>query len=703
MKKKISFKVFVCAFISLLLTGCISVSAATVYSQHGNDAYNTYTYVETKSGISAVYAKPMFNSAKVISALDIGVEKFSKLADISVSSDKIFLLDSEQSRVVILNNDYTLYADYKNVAGESFVGAKGIYATEDAFYVSDTENARVLVFSLSGTLVREILLPESTLIPDDFKFKPTKMVVDSDGYTYILSDGSYYGAILYSPDGEFLGFYGSNTVTATVSTMLLSIWENLTTTNEKRGKQKSKLPYQFTDLYLDTDNFVYTSTGKTKNYQTQTGVIRKLSPAGTNILPSSDVKFGEQNIPSSGNAYSLPTQSMDGLCVDKDGFIYIYDSAYGKVYVYDKECNMLNAFGGGLGYGKQDGLFVTSAAIDIIDDDLLLIDSTKNSITVFTMTEYGKLLKQAQNMTLKGDYSNSKELWNQIYAQDNNSQLALSGLAKAAYSEGDYHTAMEYAEEAYDRDTYSSAFQHVRTEFLHKYFGIIFGLAIVLIIVIWVLLRLKKKKNIHFIKKRETILLSRVVMHPSATFTELKQKGGWSVKWGIILLVLFYVTESLKSLLGSFVFVSSGTGSFNSILLLVKTFGFILLWTIANWGVCTLFGGLGKIKEIFCVVTYSLIPMIFGNILHTVLTNFFVPDEIAFLTVLMTALQLYTIFTVIVGSIIIHDFSFGKFVGTTVLTFFGMLVVIFVGVIMIILVQQLVAFFATVYQEYIYR
>ena len=95
--------------------------------------------------------------------------------------------------------------------------------------------------------------------------------------------------------------------------------------------------------------------------------------------------------------------------------------------------------------------------------------------------------------------------------------------------------------------------------------------------------------------------------------------------------------------------------------------------------------------------------MIFGNILHTVLTNFFVPDEIAFLTVLMTALQLYTIFTVIVGSIIIHDFSFGKFVGTTVLTFFGMLVVIFVGVIMIILVQQLVAFFATVYQEYIYR
>ena len=437
MKKKITFKVFVCTFISLLLAGCISVSAATIYSEHGNDTYNTYTYIDTKSGMEAVYAKPMFNSAKVITAPELGIKKFSKLSDVSVSSDKIFLLDSEQSRVVILNKDYTLYADYQNISGESFVGAKGIYATDDSFYISDTENARVLVCSLSGTLIREITLPDSYLIPDDFKFKPTKMVVDSDGYTYILSDGSYYGAILYSPSGEFLGFYGSNTVTATISTMLLSIWENLTTTNEKRAKQTSKLPYQFTDLYLDEDNFIYTSTGKTKNYQVQTGVIRKLSPAGTNILPSNNVKFGEQYIPSSGNSYSLPTQSMDGLCVDKDGFIYIYDSSYGKIYVYDKECNMLNAFGGGLGFGKQDGLFVTAAGIDIIDDDLILIDSTKNTVTVFTMTEYGKLLKQAQNMTLKGDYSNSKELWQHIYAQDNNSQLALAGLAKAAYSEGD--------------------------------------------------------------------------------------------------------------------------------------------------------------------------------------------------------------------------------------------------------------------------
>lgn len=703
MQKKKLLRTAVCALVSCLLIGSVSAGASTVYSEHGNDAYTTYTYVESGSGMNAVYAKPMFNSAEVINNRDIGISPFSSLTDICVSSDKIFLLDSEQSRVVILNGDYSLFADYVNLSGETFTGAKGIYASGDYFYVADTENARVLVCSLSGEVVNKIVLPDSSLIPDNFKFKPTKVAVDSDGFTYILSDGSYYGAILYSPEGEFLGFYGSNTVTSSISAVLVSLWEKLTLTNEKRAKQTSKLPYQFTDLYIDKDNFIYTATGKTKNNQVQTGVVRKLSPSGTNILPSGDIVFGDQSIPSSGNTFFLPTQSIDGLCVDGDGFVYIYDSSYGKIYVYDAQCNMLNAFGGGIGNGKQNGVFCRVSGIDVLNSDILVIDSIKNSLTVFRINDYGKLLKKAQKMTLAGDYSNSEELWKQVYALDNNSQPALVGLAKSAYSKGNYRAAMDYAEKGFDRITYSVAFQHIRTEFLHKYFGLILAMAIVVSAAVWALLRVKRKKNIRFIKRRETKLMLRAAAHPAATFTELKQKGGWSVKWGIGILILFYISESVKSLLGSFVFVSAQQGSFSSLVLLVKTFGLVLLWTVSNWGVCTLFGGIGKIKEIFCVVTYSLIPMIIGNVIYTVLTNFFVPEEVAFLSVVMTVLQLYTVLMIIIGSVIIHDFSFGKFVGTAILTLIGILIVIFVGIIMIILVQQLIAFFATIYQEYIYR
>lgn len=693
-----------CAALALLLTCTFSVSAANIYSEHGSVPYDTYTYIQTNSGLTAVYAKPMYEIKGNFGYRDFGIDKFSAITDISTADGKLFLLDSEQSRLVIIDSDYTVYEDLKGVSGENFTGAQGVFARDGEIYISDTEHARVLVCDYSGNVIKKIVLPDSSLIPDDFKFRPTKTAVDSDGYVYILSEGSYYGAILYSPVGEFIGFYGSNVVASTLSTKLLDVWQALTTTNEKRSKQVSKLPYQFTDMYVDPNDFIYTSTGKTKDGQLQTGVIRMLSPAGTNILKSDNVKFGEQQLASSGNSgFNMPTQSLNGLCVDGDGFIYTYDVSYGKIYVYDNECNMLNAFGGGLGFGKQKGTFRQISAIDILGDDIVVSDSVKNSITVFRLTEYGKNLKQAQSLTLSGDYVKAKELWKQVSAQDNNCQLALVGLAKAEYAEGHYGLAMEYAEEGYDRDTYSEAFQRVRKEFLHNNFTWIAAIAVAVIAVIWISLRLKKKKIIAFIKKRETMMFLRAVPHPAVTFTELKQKGGWSLKWAVISLLLLYISESVKGMFGSFVFVSSDAGSFNSILLFVKTFGLVILWTLVNWAVCTLFGGIGKIKEIFCVVTYALMPVIIGNVIYTVLTNFFVPSELAFLSVLMTALKLYSVFVIIIGTIIIHDFSFGKFVGTTLLTFFGIMIVIFVGVIIIVLVQQLIAFFATVYQEYRYR
>jgi hypothetical protein len=78
-----------------------------------------------------------------------------------------------------------------------------------------------LVFTENGeeaTFVDEYTLPDSPLIPEGFKYRPVKVVADSRGYVYILSEGSYYGALLYAPATsgtakEFIGFYGANTVT----------------------------------------------------------------------------------------------------------------------------------------------------------------------------------------------------------------------------------------------------------------------------------------------------------------------------------------------------------------------------------------------------------------------------------------------------------------------------------------------------------
>ena len=108
-------------------------------------------------------------------------------------------------------------------------------------------------------------------------------------------------------------------------------------------------------------------------------------------------------------------------------------------------------------------------------------------------------------------------------------------------------------------------------------------------------------------------------------------------------------------------------------------------------------------KEIFTVICYSLIPMVIANFVYIVLTHVFVPDEVAFLTTIMTAFRIYSVIMLIIGTIIIHDFSFGKFVGTSALTVLAMAIILFIIVLIIVLVQQFIAFGATVYNEIIFR
>ena len=192
-------------------------------------------------------------------------------------------------------------------------------------------------------------------------------------------------------------------------------------TNEKRSKQASKLPYQFTDLYIDSHDFLYTATGKTEKSGLQKGVIKKMSPSGINILDSENVVFGEKFISSSGNAdFEIETQNMEGITIDEDGFIYTYDTSYGKIYIYDQECNMLSAFGGGLSYGLQDGTFRQISGIDVSENDIFVTDGVKNTLTIFSCTDYGAAVKHLQQLTLEGDYQLAKAGWEQILAYDQN-------------------------------------------------------------------------------------------------------------------------------------------------------------------------------------------------------------------------------------------------------------------------------------------
>lgn len=699
MKRFVSFFIVVIFIMSIPF---INASAIT-YKDNDQLPYNSYTYWYDYSGSEkkAVYNKPLYTTNKVIDSISLGLETpIQEISDIYTNKlGKTYILDSKGSSVVIVNQDYTLNTSFTNVKHNeeiiTFKNALGIFATDDgAIYIADTENERVICCDETGVVKKIYYLPDSRLIPSSFKYKPIKVAMDSRGYLYVLSDGSYYGAILYSPNDEFLGFYGANTVKSSVSDVIVNLWNKLILNDKKHSSMESKLPYQFTDLYIDTSDFVYTATGNTStlsNGEEQKGQIRKLSPGGKDVLGSDEVNYGDTD----NGHYS---QDILGVTVDAEGYIYALDSAYGHIFIYNQKNTLIGAFGSGTRKGEQKGSFTAAKAITLNGSDVIVADSTFNQLTVFQITEYGELVKNAQRLTDKGDYKGSKELWQSVFSQDRNNQLSYIGLAKAFYEEENFAKSMEFAKIGCDRETYALSFKEVRNEWINNnFYWIVLVIALIVIGIIF-LIRYLRKKQINIIPKDIKTTLS-IWAHPSDVYDVISKKKTRFFIISIILLLLLYVTTVMKDMLSGFCFNYFNSSSYNAVFVFLQTAGLVVLLTVCFWGVSTLMLGRGKMIDIFIVICHSLQPIIVSNVLYLILTNFALPSEIGFLNIISVAMTMYSAFLLIMGLMRISEYGFSKFVGVSILTICGMVCILFVGIVVFLLFQTFIEFIKTIASE----
>lgn len=693
----------------LILAASLGVSAATA-TDSPEISYESYTYWQDYAGKEKyeVYCKPMYSPEFAIDAKYLGVAELEKVKDICADTKgNIYILDSGYGIIYVLDSKYNYKTKIEVVKRNEeefyFDNASGLFVTDDGtILIANTDYQTVLATDINGNYKYELVLPESNIIPEDFTYNPIKVSVDSRGYTYILSQGSFYGALLYSPDNVFLGFFGANKVASSVGETIVSFVTELFMTNEKHAASDSKVPYQFVDLCIDNEDFVYTVTGMTdaSSIEVQKDQVKRFSPGGATVLGDDGFNYADATVSKVLNV--VKAQDLLGIAVDENNFVYVVDSTYGRVFVYDSENQMLCAFGGGIGRGNALGTFSLPSAIELNGEDVLVADSELNRITVFSITEYGALVKQASVKVNSGRYGDCKEDWLKVLSLDSNSQLAYRSLAKIYNAEEDYEKALEYAKIGYDKPTYSLAFKNTRRVFLAKYFSVIFICLILLVVGIFVLSYYLKRKNITLIKNPKTKTLLNSILHPFESFERVKYKNEGSVIGCFIIIILYYCTSVLKTTAGGFLFTDYDPSDFNSLLVLLQTFGVVFLWTGLNWAVCTLFGGIGKLKEIFVVISYSLQPLIISNVIFLVLSNAFVASEVGFLTVISLVATLYMLIMVAVGSMKIHDFSFGRFVATGILTLFGIAVVVFLIFIVLTLIQQFGGFLITILSEVFY-
>jgi len=712
---KIFVKFFVVILVVLtIFTMTVSASTST------ENVTSSYTYWLGYKEKTFTYCKQMYEVETILSGEDFGYTDFNKPSDIFVSeNNKIYVVENGNSRLTVLDselkvvNSITAFVD-SNGLPYQFYGCEGVFVTSNnQIYIVDKLSKSILIGKEDGTLIKELKLPNSSLIPSDFIYQPTGIVVDDNGFMYVVSNGSTYGALLFKPDGDFQGFYGANTVKTDIGSAFETLWQDFFATDEQLQGQIQKVPFQFTDICLDSNNFIYTVTGMTNlEDDDQSGQIRCLNPKGRTILTVKETEkytntdsfnFGDIEIAENTQGTGFRFQNFVSVDVDSEGYIYALDQTYGRIYVYDSECNLLNAFGGGAGVGMQQGTFELANSIAVGEDRIFVTDNIKNNVTVFKLNDYGKLLRKADTLYIKGEYTKAKEFWEKVNRADPNCQLAYHGLAKAYLIEKDYEKALFYAKEGLDYSTYNQAFTYARTNILKNSFKwvLVVSIAIIFLIVLFIIIKKKKKWKIHINLKFKIYITS--FLHPFEFANAIKFQNKGSFLFAIVTLVLFYMFEVLGITNGGFIFSKFDVHSYNSFYTFLSTIGIVVLWTFAYWAVAVLMSGKCKLKEVFIVSSYAMLPQVFNGIFYLIASNVLVFEEATAITVVSAISLILSGIVLCIGCMVCCEYSFFKFIGVTVISVLVMCLVVFVIFMVLSLDQQLITFIQSVFKEVVYR
>ena len=489
-------KLFCLLLVLVLALSCTGIAA------FAGQPDRAYTYEDSE----AVPSTNIYKVKKVVDETVMGTNRLLEPTEIFVDkSDRVFVIDHYYeideygnktdkmfAKVIILNKDYTLLRELRTFQykGETLTlakGASGLFfrETSGTLYIADTENDRILVTDLEGNVSRIYTLPEDVMLEKAKGLEPKKIIVDNMGIMYIVTgdpEVSVNGALMIDSANNFLGFYGTNKLKQTAAMKIEFMWRKILTAEQSSQTGESYQPVAFNNLFWSEDRFVY---GVSPIKDNVASTVVKLNALGNNVF-AENIDF--YTISQTSNKKNM--QLVD-LTVDDEGVFTVLDSTTGRLFQYDENCNLLGIFGG---YGNQKGLFLSPVSIESdSENNLLVLDAKKLTITVMTQTLYGEKIREANNLYNEGRYIESVNYWEEVLLMNPNFTRAYVGMGKAClamdneqsqemFQTGKYEQAMDFFMMGKNQDGYAEAKAGLRDEIVRANFGLVAAVVILAMI-----------------------------------------------------------------------------------------------------------------------------------------------------------------------------------------------------------------------------
>jgi DNA-binding beta-propeller fold protein YncE len=677
-------------FILVMLLFVVFAPAAAAL----NDGYN-YSYWG-----KAVPAPTPYIPERLIYGPDLQIGPLSSPQDLFIlHGNKVYIADTGNNRIIVLNKQLgveRVIGDFVNNGKKDvFNQPEGVFADlKGNIFVADTQNRRLVELTAEGEFVREIGTPKSTLIRQGFQYTPIKVVVDNSKRIYVISRGSYEGVIEFDSDGGFVGFIGTNRVKFNPADLF---WKRIST-KKQRDQMQQFIPLEFNNIDINEDGFMYTTTSE----ENSNSPIKKLNPSGVDILRSKGY------FPPKGDIRTLDVGSVRGSSIlvdvtsDEGGIYSALDSKRGRIFTYDKDGNLLYMFGG---IGSQRGKFRTPSAIGMLGEQVIVLDKDNNCLTVFEPTRYGGLIREAVTSLYNGKMEQSTDAWRKVLQLNSNFEVAYIGIGKSLMKQGNNNEAMEYFKLGNNREYYSEAFKRYRKDIVMKNFGYIV-LGIVLVIGMIVAVVKIANRQVAGQNYEEIGVLKNpfyTMIHPFNGFWEMKYEHKGRLKIAIGILFLFVLFTIVKRQYSGFVVNFNNPADLNSISEMQYVVLPFLLWCVANWSLTTLMDGVGRFKDIVMAAGYSLMPFVIIYVPQTLYSQIITLNESPFYYLLDTIALLWFVWLLFVGTMTVHQYSAGKTVATMLLTMVVIGIIMFLGVLFFSMVQQIISFVTSFYQEISFR